>query len=331
MTKPPQIQNNFLLYKAENSQIKVDVLVQNQTVWLTIGQLATLFDKSRSTINEHILNIYKENELAKELSCRKIGNSDFSTKPTNFYNLDVIISVGYRVKSIQGTRFRQWATQHLSEFIIKGFTMDDERLKNPNPVFGKDYFEEQLARIRDIRSSERRIYQKITDIYSQCSIDYEPEHKTSQNFFATVQNKLHWAIVGETAAEIIYHRVDAQKQNMGLTGWKNAPNGKIRQDDVTVAKNYLSQNEIDFFQRIVVMYLDYAELQAQNKQTMSMQDWVGKLDAFLQFNEKEVLQHQGKISHQIAKELALKEFEKYRVIEDRIYESDFDKMIKEIN
>ncbi|SMN00801.1 Putative DNA-binding protein in cluster with Type I restriction-modification system [uncultured Candidatus Thioglobus sp.] len=326
----PQIQNNFLLYKAENQQIKVDVLVQNETVWLTQQQIATLFAKDRSVITKHIGNVFKEGELLKKSNVQNlhIANSD---KPVKFYNLDVIISVGYRVKSAQGTRFRQWATQHLNEFIIKGFTMDDERLKNPNPVFGKDYFEEQLARIRDIRSSERRIYQKITDIYSQCSIDYEPEHKTSQNFFATVQNKLHWAIVGETAAEIIYHRVDAQKQNMGLTGWKNAPNGKIRQDDVTVAKNYLSQDELDFFHRIVAMYLDYAELQAQNKQTMSMQDWVDKLDAFLQFNEKEVLQHQGKISHQIAKELALEEFEKYRTIEDKMYESDFDKMIKKIN
>jgi hypothetical protein len=209
----------FLLYKTDNDQIKVDVLIQDETVWLSIEQMAELFSKSRSTINEHILNIYKEGELEKEESLRKIGNSDFSTKPTNYYNLDVIISVGYRVKSLQGTRFRQWATMHLKEFIVKGFTMDDERLKDPRQIFGKDYFDEQLERIRDIRSSERRIYQKITDIYAQCSADYDKDHLITKEFFATVQNKLHWAIVGETAAEIIYNRADSQKPFMGLTSF----------------------------------------------------------------------------------------------------------------
>jgi hypothetical protein len=317
----------FLLYKAENGKIKVDVLVQDETVWLTIEQMAELFGKSRSTINEHILNIYEEKELEKDTSMRKIGISDFSTKPTNFYNLDVIISVGYRVKSLQGTRFRQWATAHLKEFIIKGFTMDDERLKDPRQIFGKDYFDEQLERIRDVRSSERRLYQKITDIYAQCSVDYDPNHETSKEFFATVQNKLHWAIAGETAAEIIYNRVDSTKQNMGLTSWKNAPNGKIRKDDVMVAKNYLSLEELDFFNRIVTMYLDYAELQAKNRQVMTMKDWVAKLDAFLKFNEKEVLEHKGKISHEVAVVLALDEYEKYRVVQDREYLSDFDKQV----
>ena len=317
----------FLLYKAENGKIKVDVLIQDETVWLTIEQMAELFGKGRSTINEHILNIYQDGELEKEESMRKIGNSDFSTKPTNFYNLDVIISVGYRVKSIQGTRFRQWATQHLKEFIIKGFTMDDERLKDPRQIFGKDYFDEQLERIRDVRSSERRLYQKITDIYAQCSADYDPNHETSKEFFSTVQNKLHWAIVGETAAEIIYNRVDSNKQNMGLTSWKNSPNGRIRKDDVVVAKNYLSPEELDFFNRIVTMYLDYAEMQAKNKKVMYMKDWIVKLDAFLQFNEKEVLEHKGKISHEVAVTLALNEFEKYRVIQDKEYLSDFDKLL----
>jgi hypothetical protein len=320
----------FLLYKAENGKIKVDVLVQDETVWLTIEQMAELFGKSRSTINEHILNIYEEKELEKDTSMRKIGISDFSTKPTNFYNLDVIISVGYRVKSLQGTRFRQWATAHLKEFIIKGFTMDDERLKDPRQIFGKDYFDEQLERIRDVRSSERRLYQKITDIYAQCSVDYDPNHETSKEFFATVQNKLHWAIAGETAAEIIYNRVDSTKQNMGLTSWKNAPNGKIRKDDVMVAKNYLSLEELDFFNRIVTMYLDYAELQAKNRQVMTMKDWVAKLDAFLKFNEKEVLEHKGKISHEVAVVLALDEYEKYRVVQDREYLSDFDKQLLEL-
>lgn len=320
----------FLLYKGENGKIKVDVLVQDETVWLSIEQMAELFGKGRSTINEHILNIYEEKELEKDTSMRKIGISDFSTKPTNFYNLDVIISVGYRVKSLQGTRFRQWATAHLKEFIIKGFTMDDERLGDPRQIFGKDYFDEQLERIRDVRSSERRLYQKITDIYAQCSVDYDPNHETSKEFFATVQNKLHWAIVGETAAEIIYNRVDSTQQNMGLTSWKNAPNGKIRRDDVMVAKNYLSLEELDFFNRIVTMYLDYAELQAKNKQVMTMKDWVAKLDAFLKFNEKEVLEHKGKISHEVAVALAIKEYETYKIIQDREFVSDFDRLILDV-
>lgn len=323
-------QTQFLLYKAEDGKVKVDVLIQDETVWLTIEQMAELFGKGRSTINEHILNIYKEDELEKENSMRKVGNSDFSTKPTNFYNLDVIISVGYRVKSIQGTRFRQWATKHLQEFIVKGFTMDDERLKEPKNVFGKDYFDEQLERIRDIRSSERRLYQKITDIYAECSVDYDPKNKISKEFFATVQNKLHWAIVGETAAEIIYNRVDSEQKNMGLTTWKNAPDGKIRKNDVVVAKNYLSEVELDFFNRIVTMYLDYAEIQAKSNNVMYMKDWVVKLDAFLQFNEKEILEYKGKISHEVATALAISEYEKYRVIQDRLYKSDFDKLLEEL-
>lgn len=325
-----QLPTQFLLYKGENGKIKIDVLVQDETVWLSIEQMAELFGKGRSTINEHILNIYEEKELEKDTSMRKIGISDFSTKPTNFYNLDVIISVGYRVKSLQGTRFRQWATAHLKEFIIKGFTMDDERLKDPRQIFGKDYFDEQLERIRDVRSSERRLYQKITDIYAQCSVDYDPNHETSKEFFATVQNNLHWAITGETAAEIIYNRVDSNKQNMGLTNWKNAPNGKIRRDDVVIAKNYLTIEELDFFNRIVTMYLDYAELQAKNKQVMTMKDWVTKLDAFLKFNEKEVLEHKGKISHEVAVALAIKEYETYKIIQDREFVSDFDRLILEV-
>lgn len=320
----------FLLYKSENGKINVDVLVQDETVWLTQEQMAGLFGKSRSTINEHIKNIYEENELEELDTMKKFGISEFAKKPTNFYNLDVIISVGYRVKSLQGTRFRQWATQHLKEFIIKGFTMDDERLKDPRQIFGKDYFDEQLERIRDVRSSERRLYQKITDIYAQCSSDYDPNHEISKEFFATVQNKLHFAIVGETADEIIYNRVDNNKQNMGLTSWKNSPHGKIRRADVAVAKNYLSLEELDFFNRIVTMYLDYAEFQAKNKQVMYMKDWVAKLDAFLQFNEKEVLEHKGKISHEVAVALALDEYEKYRVVQDREYLSDFDKQLLEL-
>lgn len=328
----------FLLYKSENGNIKVDVLVQNETVWLTQEQMGELFGRDRTVISKHIKNIFQEGELDENMVCAKFAHTTkhgaivdkTQTSNINFYNLDVIISVGYRVKSLQGTRFRQWATQHLKEFIIKGFTMDDERLKDPKQIFGKDYFDEQLERIRDVRSSERRLYQKITDIYAQCSVDYDPNHETSKEFFATVQNKLHWAIVGETAAEIIYNRAGSSKQNMGLTSWKNSPDGKIRRADVVVAKNYLTLEELDFFNRIVTMYLDYAEFQAKNKQVMTMKDWVAKLDAFLQFNEKEVLEHKGKISHEVAVALALDEYEKFRVIHDKEYVSDFDKLLLEI-
>ncbi|MEY4504514.1 MAG: hypothetical protein RL154_809 [Pseudomonadota bacterium] len=318
----------FLIYKSENGKIKVDVLVQNETVWLTQEQMAELFGRDRTVITKHINNIFKEEELEEKSNVQNLHFAH-SDKPIKYYNLDIIISVGYRVKSLQGTRFRQWATSHLREFIIKGFTMDDERLKDPRQIFGKDYFDEQLERIRDVRSSERRLYQKITDIYAQCSADYDPNSETSKEFFATVQNKLHFAIVGETAAEIIYNRADSNKQNMGLTNWKNSPNGKIRKDNVVVAKNYLSTEELDFFNRIVTMYLDYAELQAKNKKVMYMKDWVVKLDAFLKFNDKEILQHKGKISHDVATALALDEYEKYRIIQDKNYVSDFDKLLLE--
>lgn len=327
----------FLLYKSENGRIKVDVLVQDETVWLTQEQMAGLFGRDRTVISKHIKNIFQEGELDENMVCAKFAHTTkhgaivdkTQTSNINFYNLDVIISVGYRVKSLQGTRFRQWATQHLKEFIIKGFTMDDERLKDPRQIFGKDYFDEQLERIRDVRSSERRLYQKITDIYAQCSVDYNPNHETSKEFFATVQNKLHWAIVGETAAEIIYNRVGSSKQNMGLTSWKNSPDGKIRKTDVIVAKNYLTLEELDFFNRIVTMYLDYAEFQAKNKQVMTMKDWVVKLDAFLQFNEKQLLDHKGKISHEVAIVLVLDEYEKFRVVQDKEYVSDFDRLFLE--
>lgn len=328
----------FLLYKSENGKIKVDVLIQDETVWLKQEQIAELFGRDRTVISKHIKNIFTEGELEENMVCAnfahttKHGAIENKTQKTNvkYYNLDVIISVGYRVKSLQGTRFRQWATKHLKEFIIKGFTMDDERLKEPKNVFGKDYFDEQLERIRDVRSSERRLYQKITDIYAQCSADYDPNNEISKEFFSTVQNKLHWAIVGETAAEIIYNRVDSEQDNMGLTNWKNAPDGRIRKTDVVVAKNYLSKEELDFFNRIVTMYLDYAEMQAKKKNVMYMKDWIVKLDAFLQFNEKEVLQHKGKISNEVAVALAISEYEKFRVKEDRLYKSDFDRLLEEL-
>ncbi len=325
----PTTTTEFLLYKTSNEDIKLEVLLQDETIWLTQQQMSELFVKERSVITKHIKNIFKEGELEEKSNVQilHIANSD---KPVKFYNLDVIISVGYRVKSIQGTRFRQWATARLKEYIIKGFTMDDERLKNPNQPFGKDYFDEQLERIRNIRSSERRLYQKITDIYAQCSADYDVNTEITKEFFATVQNKLHWAIVGESAAEIIHNRVDSAKENMGLTSWKNAPKGKIRKTDVRVAKNYLLEDELNFFNRIVNMYLEFAELQAKKKNVMYMKDWISKLDAFIELNEYGVLKHKGKISHTVAVTLAYEEFEKYRVVQDKLFESDFDKMIKQL-
>jgi len=250
------------------------------------------------------------------------------TQSVKFYNLDAIIAVGYRVNSKTATQFRIWATERLKEYIIKGFTMDDERLKNPNNIFGQDYFEEQLARIRDIRSSERRLYQKITDIYAQCSADYNPNEKITKQFFATVQNKLHFAITRKTAAEIISERVNSKKQNMGLTTWKYAPKGKIRETDVVIAKNYLNERELNLLNRIVTMYLDYAEMQATKGIIMHMKDWVKKLNAFLKFNEEEILTNTGKISHEVAEELALTEYKIYKIIQDKNSISDFDREIK---
>jgi hypothetical protein len=320
----------FLIYKSDNQDVKVDVLLYDENIWLSIEQMGQLFGKGRSTINEHILNIYKDNELEKENTIRKIGKTDFSTKPTNFYNLDMIISVGYRVKSIQGVRFRQWATKRLKEYIIKGFTMDDERLKNPEQAFGKDYFKEQLERIRDIRSSERRFYQQITDIYSECSIDYDKDSQDTKDFFATVQNKLHWAITNQTASEIIYARANHKKDNMGLTTWKTAPTGRIRRTDVVIAKNYLQEKELKTLNRIVTMYLDYAENQAQKQIPMTMNNWSTKLNAFLEFNEYDILQNTKKVTAKIAKEFAINEFEKFKVIQDESYKSDFDRLLGKI-
>ena len=320
----------FLIYKTSNSKIEVEVFLHNENIWLTQKRIAELFGKATSTINEHIRNIYEEKELIPSDTMSKFGNSEFTTKPTNYYNLDVIISVGYRVNSTQATHFRIWATERLKEYIIKGFTMDDERLKNPNNIFGHDYFEEQLARVRDIRSSERRLYQKITDIYAQCSADYSLDSDITKEFFATVQNKLHFAITGKTAAEIISERVDSKEINMGLTNWKYSPKGKIRETDIIVAKNYLTEKELDKLNRIVDMYLSFAEMQAQKGVIMYMKDWVEKLNAFLKFNEKDILQNAGKISREVAETLALKEFNKFEKIKNKDYISDFDKEVKNV-
>ena len=330
--------NEILLYTTPNGKVKVEIFLQNETIWLTQQKIADLFGVQRPAITKHLKNIFETGELQEELVSSilehttqhgAIAGKTQETK-VKLYNLDAIISVGYRVNSSQATAFRIWATERLKEYIIKGFTMDDERLKNPDNIFGKDYFEEQLARIRDIRSSERRFYQKITDIYSQCSADYAKDGEITKKFFATVQNKLHWAITGQTAAEIVAARVDGNKTNMGLTTWKNAPAGKIRKTDIGIAKNYLDEKELDGLNRIVTMYLDYAESQAQKGVVMYMKDWIVKLDAFLQFNERAILKDAGKVSHEVAVALAEKEFEKYRIVQDALMESDFDKAVKKL-
>ena len=322
----------FLLYKTPNNQVKVEIFLKNENIWLPQEKIAMLFGVDRSVITKHLKNIFESAELNEDSVCAKFAHtaSDGKNYQTKFYNLDAIISVGYRVNSTQATHFRMWATERLKEYIIKGFTMDDERLKDPRKIFGKDYFDEQLARIRDIRSSERRFYQKITDIYSQCSIDYDPQNLETKNFFATVQNKLHFAITGKTASEIIYSRASSAKQNMGLTNWRNSPLGKIRKNDVAIAKNFLNKDELDGLNRIVSMYLDYAENQAKKHQAMTMKDWKIKLDAFLQFNEQEILTNAGKISAEIAKSFAENEFVKFDAIQDKNFESDFDREIKKL-
>lgn len=321
-----------LVYTTPDGSGSVEVFFEDETFWLSQKKMAELFNVEVHTVNYHLKEIFKSGELEEDSVIRifRVTASDGKSYNTQFYQLDAIIAVGYRINSLEATRFRIWATKTLREFIIKGFVMDDERLKQ-GKQFGKDYFDELLERIREIRASERRFYQKITDIYAQCSIDYDPAADTSQTFYKTVQNKLHWAITGQTAAEIIRNRVNAAKPNMGLTTWKNAPDGKILKSDVCIAKNYLTENELDELNRIVSMYLDYAENQAKRQIPMSMTDWVSKLDGFLQFNEYNILKNAGTIRHEIAKQLAEKEFEKFRVVQDQQFESDFDKMTKKLS
>jgi hypothetical protein len=324
----------ILLYSIPEGKASIEVFYEAETFWLSQKKMAELFNVDVRTINEHLQNIFNSGELKKDATIRNFrivqteGNREIS-RGVDFYNLDAIIAVGYRVNSMEATRFRIWATQTLREYIIKGFVLDDERLKQ-GKKFGQDYFDELLERIREIRASERRFYQKITDIYSQCSIDYDPKADVTLSFYKTVQNKLHWAITGQTAAEIIYKRVDANQPNMGLTTWKNAPEGKILKSDVAVAKNYLQVAEIDELNRIVVMYLDYAENQAKRGIPMSMTDWVQKLDAFLQFNEYNILKNAGTVSHDVAKKLAEDQYEKFRIDQDRVFESDFDKLAQKL-
>jgi hypothetical protein len=317
-------QNQIIIYEGSDGNSRIEVRFEGETVWLTIDQMAELFNKSRSTINEHILNIYAEKELNKIDSIRKIGNSDLSTKPVNFYNLDVIISVGYRVKSVQGTKFRQWATQRLKEYIIKGFTIDDERLKGTG---GGEYWKELLDIIRDIRSSEKVLYRQVLDLYAT-SIDYDPKSKESVLFFKTVQNKLHYATNQQTAAELIYARADADKEFMGLTNFSGPLPTK---SETTVAKNYLTKDELYKLNRLVSAFFDLAEIKAQEKIPMKMNDWVLELDKFSEIYGKGKLTNAGMVSHEKALEKAEKEYRKYQVKTLSPVEKDYFEAIKTIN
>ena len=322
--------SEVILYTPPKGAIKIEILFENETFWLTQKKLAELFSVEVNTINYHLKEIFKTKELEENSVIRKIRitANDGKKYMTNFYNLDAIIAVGYRVNSYSATQFRIWATNTLKEFIIKGFVLDSERLKQ-GKNFGEDYFDELLEKIREIRASERRFYQKITDIYAQGSIDYDPKAPQTQLFYQTVQNKLHWAITGYTASEIISKRANANLPNMGLTSWKNAPKGKILKSDINIAKNYLTEKELKDLEEIVSMYLDYAENQAKRKILMKMNDWIQKLDSFLSFNEYGVLKDAGKVSAEVAKQLALKEYSKFSIIQDKTYISDFDLLIKE--
>lgn len=326
------MENNtgIIIYQTEDGKTRVDVRVEDETVWLSQASIAELYQTTPQNITLHIKNIYDEKELDEQATCKYFlqvqneGNREVK-RNRKFYNLEMIIAIGYRVRSHIGTHFRRWATERLNEYMIKGFTMNDERLKEMRNL-GQDYFDELLERIRDIRASEKRFYKKITDIFA-LSIDYDPNTEVAKEFFATVQNKLHWAIHGHTAAELIAERADANKPNMGLTTWKG---DKVRKGDVTTAKNYLSETELKSLNRIVTMYLDYAEDQAQQHKVMHMKDWEEKLNLFLQFNGREVLTNAGKISSQLAHELAYKEYDKYN--QQRLMENnkdDFDRFLEE--
>ena len=326
--------NNIVFYQTENADVVVNVVYKDETFWLSQKAMAALFDVNTQAITKHLSNIYEEQELVKDSTCsileqvQKEGNRNVK-RSVEFYNLDAIIAVGYRVNSKKATKFRQWATKTLREYITKGFVLNEKLLKN-GKQFGQDYFDELLEKIREIRASERRAYQKITDIFEQCSCDYDKDSETTKNFYAFVQNKLHFAVSGNTAAEIVYNRADSQKEHMGLTSWKNSPNGKIYKSDVTIAKNYLNEKEISRLNRLVTMFIDYAELQAEDGNLMKMQDCVDAVNMFLQSNRQKVLESKGKISHEQAIEKAHHEYEIFRVIQDREYISEFDRQTKRI-
>jgi len=321
----------FLIFTSQNGKDSIEVKVFDESVWLTQNMIAKLFDKGRSTITEHIKNIFDTQELEEKSVCREFRHTanDGKKYKTKYYNLDMIISVGYRVNSKKATSFRKWATSVLKEFAIKGYVLDKERLEN-GKFLGKDYFDRLLEEIREIRLSERLFYQKLTDIYAT-SIDYNKDEEITKKFFAKVQNKLHFAICGNTAPEIIYNRADSTKNNMGLTSWAKSPDGKILRSDVTIAKNYLTKEELQSLGRIVSAFLDLAEDRAKRQIPMTMEDWVKRIDLFLEFDDREILKDCGKITKKIADQKALSEFEKYRVIQDRLYKNDFDKLLLDID
>lgn len=323
--------DQITVYQAPDGKVNIEVLYAHENVWLPQKRIAELFEVDRSVITKHLRNIFSSKELQEASVCANFAHtaSDGKTYQTKHYSLEAIIAVGYRVNSERGTQFRQWAITILKQYIQKGFAVDSDRFKYGSR-FSARYFDELLEEIRDIRSSERMMYQKITDIYAT-SVDYSSSAEITRLFFATVQNKLHFAITGKTAAEIIAERADSSKPNMGLTSWRKAPAGKIYPGDITVAKNYLNKEELDFLNRIVTMYLDYAEMQAVRNRPMYMQDWVEKLNAFLKFSEYEILTHNGKISQEVAMALAQKEYETFRKVQDEQYISDFDREIKKIS
>lgn len=329
-----QIRNStvdFLVFTKQNSEDSIEVRVQDEDVWLTQDAIAKLFDKGRSTITEHLKHIFDEGELEENSVCRSFRHtgSDGKQYNTKFYGLDAIISVGYRVNSLRATQFRQWATKVLKTYTVQGYVLDKKRIEN-GQIFDEEYFEHLLDEIREIRASERKFYQKITDIYAT-AVDYSKDAVTTKEFFKAVQNKLHYAIHGHTAAEVIVDRADHRKEYMGLTTWKNAPDGKIVKSDVSIAKNYLSQSELQDLNQFVSMYLDYAERQAKKRIPMTMEDWASKLEVFLKMNDEDILMDKGKVTHEIAKAFAESEFEKYRVIQDQLYESDFDKLVMKVD
>ena len=322
-------EHEIILYQADDANVCVSVYFKDETFWLTTKAMAELFGVKTPAITKHLGNIYEEEELSRAATCSKMEQVQTEGGRTvkrnlDFYNLDAVIAVGYRVNSKKATRFRQWATKTLKEYITKGFVLNDEMLKNGKP-FGKDYFDELLERIREIRASERRAYQKIADVFEQCSCDYDKNSETTKQFYSFVQNKLHYAVTGKTAAELIYERSDASLPTMGLTTWKDAPDGKILKRDIGIAKNYLNQKELSRLNRLVTMFIDYAELMAEDETLMRMQDWLDQTDVFLKNNRRNVLPDKGQISHHQAMEKASKEYEQFRVRQDREYTSEFDK------
>ena len=325
-------EHEIVLYQVEDTNICVNVVFKDETFWMTQKAMAELFDVNVPAISKHLSNIFEEGELFKEATVSKMeivqmeGNRKVKREP-EFYNLDAIIAVGYRVNSKKATRFRQWATKTVKDYITKGFVLNDDMLKNGKP-FGKDYFDELLERIREIRASERRAYQKITDVFEQCSYDYDKNSDITKAFYAFVQNKLHFAVTGKTAAELVYERVNAEKPAMGLTTWKDAPDGKILKRDISVAKNYLNEKELSRLNRLVTMFIDYAELMAEDEVLMSMQDWVEQTNQFLRNNRREVLEGKGKVSHDMAMKKAEKEYEIFRVKQDQEYVSEFDREVE---